>query len=81
MKKLLIIELHAGRVIERDLSKEKGLPIGEPANSPTYAQLCMAIATGGCSDVDHNNENQYTHIAPSSIKSVTIKFEKGLTVS
>ncbi len=75
MKKLLIVTLVEGRVIKRDLSQEKGLPIGEPANSQLYAQICASIAAGGYTNPDVTDEKQYVHIAPSQIRTVKIVFE------
>jgi hypothetical protein len=75
MKKLLIITLIDGRTIERDLSQEKSLPIGAPANSEYYAMLCQTISANGYTDVDFVSDKHYRHIAPSQIKSVEISFK------
>jgi hypothetical protein len=83
-KKIIIIELVDGRKILRDISKEDfkdhtGRPLlllNAPANHPVYAGICQAICAGGYTDIEANNENRYTHIAPSQIKSVSFQFEK-----
>ena len=77
MKKVLIITLISGREITRDLTlMNVGAPIGATANAPEYAQLCSAISSNGYTDTELVNEMQYTHIAPSQIATVTVKFEK-----
>jgi hypothetical protein len=79
MKRLLIITMHDGTKITRALDPPKdergNLILNLPADSDHYAHLCMAVAAGGCSDVDNNNAKEYTHIAPANIKKVTVKFE------
>lgn len=75
MKKYLIITLVNDRVIKRDITQEKSLPIGEPANSMVYAQICQQIAVAGCTDPDVTNETEYVHIAPGQIRTVKVKFE------
>lgn len=83
MKKLLIITLTNGREITRDvtllnfkMSDGQSIPIGSPANNEGYAIFCQTIAMYGYTDPDQVNDTQYTHIAPSQIKTVTVKFEK-----
>lgn len=77
MKKSLIITLISGREIIRDLTlMNVGAPIGAPANNEVYAKLCAAISSNGYTDPDLVTESSYTHIAPSQIVTVTVKFEK-----
>lgn len=78
MKKTLIITLHTGRVIKRDITLEKfdGIPIGAPANHPGYLQLCLFYASTGTTDIEATDENKMTLITPSSIATVCIEFEK-----
>lgn len=82
MKKLLIITLVDGRVIERDITTAQGFPIGAKANDEAYARFCQAISQGGYTDLDKPiSDTEYHHIAPSQIKSVSIKFETTLKAS
>lgn len=74
MKKLLIITLIDGRTMERDITGQKGFPLGAPANSEAYAMLCQTVAANGYTDIDCVNEKHYRHIAPSQIKTVEVKF-------
>jgi hypothetical protein len=82
MKKFLIITLLDGRELKRDLTNEvpkdqHNRPrIGVPANDVHYAILCQTICCHGYSDIDVVTETNYTHIAPSQIKSVSVRFER-----
>jgi len=77
MKKVLTITLISGRIITRDLTLMNiGAPIGAPANDASYAILCRDIGMTGYTDPDLVTEMKYTHIAPSQIATVTVKFEK-----
>jgi hypothetical protein len=76
MKKILIIILVSGRKIERDITSEKGFPLGAPANDVHYATMCATIAANGYTDPDKTSDSQYSHIAPSQIASVDVKFVK-----
>ncbi len=77
MKKVLTITLNSGRIITRDLTLMNiGAPIGAMANDESYARLCQTICVNGYTDIDLVSEMQYTHIAPSQIATVTVKFEK-----
>lgn len=77
MKKTLIIKLHDGTEIRRDITLEKfdSVPFGAPANHPGYLQLCIYIATTGTTDLENTNEKVLTVITPSSIKKVLVEFE------
>jgi hypothetical protein len=76
-KKTLIITLIDGRVIHRDITLDNlQVPIGAPANHPSYAMLCQSIGVSGYTDIDSVTESSYTHIAPSQIKCVTVTIEK-----
>lgn len=81
---MLLIELVDGSVIKRDISDEpeiKKLPIGTPANSPTFAGICQAIACGGFSSQDTDiGPKKYKHIAPSQIKTVSVEFTSNLSI-
>lgn len=75
-KKVLIIQLINDREITRDITNTNvGAPIGADANDFHYATLCQQISQNGYTDPDLVNENLYTHIAPSQIKTVSVKFE------
>jgi len=77
MKKVLTITLITGREITRDLTLMNiGAPIGATANDQSYAMLCQSISMNGYTDPELVSEMQYTHIAPSQIATVTVKFEK-----
>lgn len=73
-KKLLIINLVDGRIIERDITTEKGFPLGAPANDMSYLQLCQTIAGTGYLDPDATTEKEAVFIGPSQIKTVHVKF-------
>ena len=76
MKKTLIILLVDGREITRDITKESiHAPIGAKANDEVYAKLCHSVCLGGYTDTEKVTDRNYTHIAPSQIKSVSVKFE------
>lgn len=75
MKKYLIVTLHDGREIKRDISTETMAPIGSPANHEAYARLCQFTAMNGISDNERCNETMFTIIAPAAIKTVQVKFE------
>jgi hypothetical protein len=82
MKKLLVLTLIDGRVIERDITTAQGFPIGAKANDEAYARFCQAISQGGYTDLDKTiSETEYHHIAPSQIKSVSVIFNNTLKVS
>jgi hypothetical protein len=86
MKKILVITLHNGRVIERDITNEKDaqgkpLPIGVPANDTAYAMLCLTVCLHGCSDPELTSEKQYVHIAPSFIQTVAVEFRSQMKAS
>lgn len=74
MKKFLVITLIDGWQIKRDITLERGFPLGAKANDQTYAMLCQTIAMNGYTDVDKTNEEQYVHIAPSQISRVAVEF-------
>ncbi len=78
MKKVVKIELIDGKIIERDITNEreiKMLPINTPANDIAYAQICQAIACGGCTGEAHDiGPKKFTYIAPSQIKKVSVEF-------
>lgn len=77
MKKTLIITLIDGREIRRDISAMNvNAPIGAPANDQSYALLCQMFCTNGYTDIDQVSDTLYTHIAPSQIKTVAVKFEE-----
>jgi hypothetical protein len=73
MKKLVVITLHDGTVVTRDITTLNIAPFGAPANAPEYAQYCAAMCQIGFTDYENTSEKQYTHIAPSNIKSVAVK--------
>lgn len=82
MKKTLIITLIDDRVIERDFTTvsfknpDGTLIMNAPANDQGYAQFCQMMAMSGCTDPDQTNEQIYTHIAASQIKTVAFKIDK-----
>jgi hypothetical protein len=76
MKKKLVIVCIDGRIIERDITSVKDAPIGATANDQFYAKLCQAISASGYTDPDTVTETNYTHLAPSQIKTVSVTFEK-----
>lgn len=80
MQKIVTIHLQPGIIegnkVERDVTNIQGIPLGAPANSEYYAQLCQMYAVSGCTHPDQVNADKYTHIAPSQIITVTFEFRK-----
>jgi len=76
MKKILTITLIDNRKIESDITDKlakSNVPFGAPANDPFYVQMCSTIAASGYPELETESRENYTHIAPSQIKSVSFQ--------
>jgi hypothetical protein len=76
MKKIyLIITLHGGRQLKKEIPRDINLPIGFNAHHQSLQQIAFAVANHGCIDSENSTENNLIYIAPSAIRTSEIILE------